>query len=86
MDIWQRKTPFYLKPGKFGMDRPDGQNDKYSPFAINPQAVLNCFWLSGQPALLGHAQRQPSPLSVAENKKYTYNTQRKTTVTQTAEA
>ena len=85
MDVQQRWTLFYLKPGKFGTDRPEGQNnDEYPPFAIHPPAVLNCFWLSGQPALLGHAQRQPSPFSDADSKKYTYTTQKKTSVTQTA--
>lgn len=79
-DFQQRGTLFHLKPGKFGTDRPDGQNYEYPPFANHPQAVLNCFWLSGQPASLGHAQRQPSPFSDADNKKYTYTTQ-KTSVT-----
>lgn len=79
--VQQRWTLFYPKPGKFGTDKPDGQNDEYPPFAIHPQAVLNCFLLTGQPALLGQAQRQPSPFSGADNKKYTYPTEKTTSVT-----
>lgn len=67
-DAHQTWTLFYLKPGKFGTDRPYGQNDEYLAFAIHPQAVLNCLWLSGQPALLGHAQRQPRSFCHADNK------------------